>query len=89
VVFASSGAASATNVAYIALPPGAVPNGVTTTIRNQVTGSAIVVPMVAGGFDPVPLEAAPGDLLALEIERAPSKTGPRVRQTSLRFLIDN
>src|SRR5688572_30744950 len=50
---ATSAALGATNVAYVSLPPGAVPNGLTTTIRHRVAGSAITIPMVAGGFDPV------------------------------------
>src|SRR5687768_10198343 len=67
---AASEAPAATNVAYISLPPGAVPNGLTTIIRNRATGSTIVVPMVGGGFDPVAIEATAGDILGLEIQVA-------------------
>lgn len=65
---AAAQAAPGTNVAYISLPPGAVPNGIAITIRHRVTGSSITVPMVDGGFDPVAIEATAGDLLELEIQ---------------------
>lgn len=67
-VAAAAQAAPGTNVAYISLPPGAVPNGIAITIRHRVTGSAITVPMVDGGFDPVAIEATAGDVLELEIQ---------------------
>lgn len=65
---AAAQAAPGANVAYISLPPGAVPNGIAITIRHRVTGSAITVPMVDGGFDPVAIEATAGDVLELEIQ---------------------
>jgi Tol biopolymer transport system component len=65
---AASGAEASANVAYISLPPGTAPDGVTATIRNQRTGSIVTVPVVGGGFDPVGVVASAGDLLEITIQ---------------------
>ena len=53
---------------YVSLPPGTIPNGGLATIRNIRTGSSVPAVMVAGGFDPVAIEAVAGDTLAIEVQ---------------------
>jgi alpha-tubulin suppressor-like RCC1 family protein len=57
-------------VTYVSLPPGAIPNGVTATIRNLRTGSTVTAAVVDGGFDPVALAASAGDTLAITVQAA-------------------
>src|SRR2546426_9354787 len=64
---ALSGATGADPV-YVSLPPGTIPNGGLATIRNIRTGSSVPAVMVAGGFDPVAIEAVAGDTLAIEVQ---------------------
>ena len=80
-------------LAYVSLPPGAVPTGVTATIRNQRTGSMVTVPVIGGGFDPVAVAATAGDVVEIEIRGAggggllrvirtvPGKRPPKVVRT--------
>jgi hypothetical protein len=49
------------SVAYVSLPPGAIPNGISATIHDEHTGSSVTAGMVNGGFDPVALSAVQGD----------------------------
>ena len=63
-------ATAAAAVAYVSLPPGTVPTGVAAVIRNAAAGSAVRVPVVAGGFDPVPVAARAGDALELVVSDA-------------------
>jgi hypothetical protein len=62
------------NVAYISLPPGTAPNGVTALIHHERTGTVITVPLVGGGFDPVPIPAVPGDEIQLSVRAADGTT---------------
>jgi hypothetical protein len=62
-------------VVYVSLPPGTIPDGEQATIRNPHTGASLTVPMVDGGFDPVPLEAAAGDTVELDV-RVPATDAP-------------
>ncbi len=57
-------------VVYVSLPPGAIPNGVTATIRDLQTGSSVTAAIVNGGFDPVALPALTGDTLAFAVQAA-------------------
>src|SRR5215208_1055563 len=50
-------AATAEGVAYLSLPPGAVPGGTRAVIRNLGTGRAVTAALVDGGLDPVPVPA--------------------------------
>jgi len=61
-------ASSTTDAVYVSLQPGTIPSGGLATIRNTRTGTKLPVAMDAGGFDPVPVQAAAGDTLALEID---------------------
>lgn len=64
----SVGGTSSTDVVYVSLPPGTIPNGGLATIRNTRTGAEVLAAMAAGGFDPVPIEARVGDTLALDVD---------------------
>jgi Tol biopolymer transport system component len=60
--------AASVQLAYVALPPGSLPTVETARIRN-LAGSApgVTVPVIEGGFDPVPIPAAAGDQLELTL----------------------
>ena len=55
----------AANIAYVSLPPGTIPDGVSLEIRNLATGYLRVEPLVDGGLDPISLPARVGERLAL------------------------
>src|SRR5205807_10440296 len=68
VVEASLSTASVTeDVVFVSLPPCAILLGGFATIRDARTGSAAAAAMSGGGFDPVPLRAAAGDTLAVDV----------------------
>jgi uncharacterized protein YjdB len=79
------------DVAYVSLPVGFVPDGITATISNQRTESRVVVTLLDGGFDPVAVPAATGDFLEIEVNvgastrlfsvRVPARRPPRVVRT--------
>jgi len=50
-------------VVYISLAPGSLPEASQVSIRDARLGSAVTVPVVGGGFDPVALASAEGDTL--------------------------
>ena len=52
---------------YISLPPGAIPNGITATIRDFRNGGSTTAHVVNGGFDPAALPAIEGDTLAITV----------------------
>jgi hypothetical protein len=90
----ASATAAATNVIFVSLSPGAVPNGVAVTIRKQNGGNPVTVPVVDGGFDPIAVEAGAGDVLVFEIQltgtsspltllrTVPARRPPRVVRTN-------
>ena len=53
---------------YVSLPPGAIPNGITASIRDLRSGSSVIARVVNGGFDPVALPAVAGDTLAIVVQ---------------------
>jgi len=62
-------------IVYVSLPPLTVPNGLSVEIRDRTTASSILrVPLVHGGFDPVPIAASDGDELALTVVPAAGAT---------------
>jgi Tol biopolymer transport system component len=63
-----SAATFESTVVWISLPPGAIHNGITASIRNLRTGSSLTVQMVDGGFDPVALPAVEGDPIAINVQ---------------------
>ncbi len=56
-------------VAYVYLPPGTVSDGGLATITNTRLNVDLVVPMQEGGFDPVGIAAAPGDVLQIAVQQ--------------------
>jgi hypothetical protein len=58
---------NADEVAYISMPPGALPGVLSVRIRNVTTigPPTEIVPVIDGGFDPVAVAARAGDRLAL------------------------
>jgi len=54
--------------AYVSLPPGTVPGGNFATITNRRSGGTVTALLVAGGFDPVPIPASPGDTLDVDVD---------------------
>jgi hypothetical protein len=57
----------ATGVVFVSLPAGGIPAGTSASIRNRATGASVSTPVVAGGFDPVPIEASTGDTLDIVV----------------------
>jgi Tol biopolymer transport system component len=53
---------------YVSLAEGEIPTGTSATIRNWRTGATLTSPMVAGGFDPVAVEADAGDTVEVAVE---------------------
>jgi alpha-tubulin suppressor-like RCC1 family protein len=68
---AGAAAASGDAMAYVSHPPGTLLNVLSARIRN-VTGGVTTdaFPIVEGGFDPVPIVAAEGDELEIELRHA-------------------
>jgi alpha-tubulin suppressor-like RCC1 family protein len=60
-------ASAETDVAYVTLTPRTVPDGEQATVRVRESGSAVSVPMVDGGFDPVPVNASGGETIEIEV----------------------
>jgi hypothetical protein len=86
--------ATADPVAYVSVPSGTFPDGVSATIRNVTSGgpSTEALPVVAGGLDPVPITARVGDeievsvlnawgIASLSLHRVPRRRPPRVVRT--------
>ena len=55
------------SVAYVSLAPGTVPDAASASITNLRSGSEVIVPIVAGGFDPVAVPAEAGDILEITV----------------------
>ena len=72
--------AEADPVAYVSLPPGAVPAGHTALIRRVGHAGSIITAVFTGGFDPVPVNAATGDSIDVIVRNA---TGGAVLQSRL------
>jgi Tol biopolymer transport system component len=54
--------------AYVSLPVGTVPEGITARIENRRSGGIGVAYLSAGGFDPIAVPAQDGDSLLLEVK---------------------
>jgi Big-like domain-containing protein len=57
-------------IVYVSLPPHTLPEGATVLIQTPGNGGLVNVPLIHGGFDPVPLAANQGDELKLTITDA-------------------
>lgn len=55
-------------IAYVSLRPRSVPPGSRAAIATRDSGAEIALELLAGGFDPVAVEAASGDTLKVRIE---------------------
>ena len=81
-------------IAYVHLPAGTAPTGLAASIHNRNRGTTLLAFPVGGGFDPVPVQALPGDVLDLEVRgedggvlfrgetRVPATRRPYVVRTS-------
>jgi alpha-tubulin suppressor-like RCC1 family protein len=82
------------DVAYISLPPNTFPDGVLAAIHNARGGGTVTAAVIDGGFDAVPVAAAAGDVVEIEIRNAgggtpvlasyvvPERRKPRVIRTA-------
>jgi hypothetical protein len=59
--------ASSQSIVYVSLPPHTLPEGATVLIQTPGNGGVLSVPLIHGGFDPVPVAANEGDELKLTI----------------------
>ena len=57
-------------LAYVHLPAGTALTGLAASIHNRNRGTTLLAFPVGGGFDPVPVQALPGDVLDLEVRGA-------------------
>ena len=89
----TSGAAlvAGSPIVYVSLVPGAVPGGVTARVRHLTSGQTRTVPVIDGGFDPIPITARVGDEILIEVSATaviatekvvvPAKRAPKVVRT--------
>ncbi len=86
------GAAAALGLTYVSALPGTFPDAETVWITNLANGRSATTPLVAGGFDPVGLEAETDDELEILVvyvdgsrikylTRVPPRKRPRVVRT--------
>jgi hypothetical protein len=54
-------------VVYVSLLTGTFPGGIAVTVRNRQTGNTVTAVMIAGGLDPVEVEASVGDTLEFTV----------------------
>ena len=65
---ASMGAAAGSDsLVYVSMLPGSVARGEKATVQSLATRQVVTVTMADGGFDPMPLAAAVGDTLEVEV----------------------
>lgn len=80
------------DVVYVSLRPGLVPNGQRVTIRRRGSTNTLTASMEDGGLNPVPIAAADGDTVDVEVQvpgsasvrfslRVPITRRPRVVRT--------
>jgi len=63
---AGSGGEAPSEVVYVALPPGSIPNAELITISVHPTGVTVTAKPVDGGLDPVAVQASLGDTLYID-----------------------
>ena len=68
-------ASPSSELAYASLPPGSFPAGERAVIRSPRMPGTVTVAMVDGGFDAVPIAAAVGDLVEIEVQMASGPPG--------------
>ena len=57
------------NVVYVSLLPGTVPDGSWARIGNRRTGTVLFTTVISGGFDPQPVDAIVGDTIDVTVQR--------------------
>src|SRR5438093_3897614 len=57
----ATGNAVGEDLVYVALAPGTVPTGQIATVRKVGATNTVTASIIAGGLDPVPVAANPGD----------------------------
>ena len=93
VLHTRGSAVAAAHVVYISASPGTLPGAETITITDATNGETKAVTPLDGGFDPVPLEAEPGDELEILVHYAgggttryvfsvPARRRPRIVRTA-------
>jgi len=55
------------SIAYISIPQGGVPDGVSVSIRNLRTKEMLTASLVEGGLDPIPIAAEAGDSIEIVV----------------------
>ncbi len=58
---------SSSEIVFVSLPPDSIPDGITATISNIHKASAVSVPLLDGGFDPVSLIGSAGDTITVSV----------------------
>lgn len=66
-VVTAASAVEPSDVVYVSLPTGTLPNGELATVRNTRTGNTAIVHVSDGGFDPVPMSGRAGDAVELSV----------------------
>ena len=65
----ASSSTAAISVAYVSLPPGTIPDGITATIANRRSGVSVTTPVLSGGFDPQQIPAVLDDTIDVHVTR--------------------
>ena len=76
------GASAVSSMAYVSLPPGAIPDATSAMISTSTDGgSSVTTLIVDGGFDPIPIAAEAGDTLLIQVQgtTAAAKMSYRMR----------
>ncbi len=71
----SAATSNETGIAYVSAAPQTFPDAVDVRIRNRTTGGApVLTKVIDGGFDPVQIQARPGDALEITLWTAGGTT---------------
>jgi uncharacterized protein YjdB len=68
--FAAQVGGTGSEIAYVSLRPGTFPAGERVTIQRRGSPSTVTGPMEEGGLNPVPIVAAEGDTVDVEVQMA-------------------
>lgn len=66
-------------LAYVSVPPGTIPEGVSATIANRRTQASVTTLLVDGGFDPLPIAARANDTLETTVSLGPDRAPVAMR----------
>ncbi len=58
---------TSTDLVYVSLEPGTIPEGEAATVRSPRTAGTVAAAMTGGGFDPVPIAANAGDSVQVTV----------------------